>query len=109
MGPDHMHGGIVRAGHQRLTDGSVLRVDIERGRWVGRLYTPELELKTQVVGSDAQVHAWVDSIAAQQSRVSLPAVRRDHDEPGRSVVTKPESPRIPDGADWPGLAPPFAT
>jgi len=62
-------GITVRTGHQRLPDGSVLRVDNERGRWVGRLYTPELNVKTQIVGGDAQVHAWADSIAAQRSRV----------------------------------------
>jgi hypothetical protein len=45
-------------GHHRLVDGSLLRVDIELGRWVGSLYTPDMRVKTQIVGSDVEVHAW---------------------------------------------------
>jgi hypothetical protein len=41
-----------------------VRVDIELGRWVGTLYTPEMKVKIQIVGSDAKVHAWADKIAA---------------------------------------------
>jgi hypothetical protein len=37
---------------------------MELGRWVGRLFTPEMTLEAQVVGSDAEVHAWADKIAA---------------------------------------------
>ena len=29
-------GTAMRTGHYRFSDGSVLRVDFERGRWVGR-------------------------------------------------------------------------
>jgi hypothetical protein len=54
----------MRTGHHRLTDGSLLRVDFEMGRWVGRLYTQDMTIKAQVVGSDDQVHAWADKIAA---------------------------------------------
>lgn len=50
-------------GHHRQPDGSVLRVDYEAGRWVGSLYTPGLELKAQVIGSDREVHDWADRIA----------------------------------------------
>lgn len=53
----------MRTGHHRQPDGSVLRVDYEAGHWVGSLYTPELELKTQVIGSDREVHDWADRIA----------------------------------------------
>ena len=42
----------MRTGHHRLADGSLLRVDIELGRWLGRLYTPDMRIKTQIVGSD---------------------------------------------------------
>jgi hypothetical protein len=42
----------------------VLRVDFEMGRWVGTLYAPSLKIKTQIVGSDAQVHAWAAGLAA---------------------------------------------
>lgn len=52
----------MRTGHHRLADGSLLRVDIEWGRWVGSIYTPDLRVKTQIVGSDAVVHAWADRV-----------------------------------------------
>lgn len=54
-------------GHYRLVDGSLLRVDVELGRWVGRLYTPAMEVKTQIRGSTANVHAWANAIAARHS------------------------------------------
>jgi hypothetical protein len=57
-------GTAMRTGHYRFPDGSVLRVDFERGRWVGTLYAPSLTIKTQIVGSDREVHAWAVSLAA---------------------------------------------
>jgi hypothetical protein len=57
-------GTAMRTGHYRFRDGSVLRVDFEMGRWVGTLYAPSLTIKTQIVGSDAQVHAWAAGLAA---------------------------------------------
>jgi hypothetical protein len=42
----------------------VLRVDFEMGRWVGTLYAPSMMVKTQIIGSDAQVHAWAARLAA---------------------------------------------
>lgn len=57
-------GHAMSTGHQRLIDGSLLRIDIEMGRWVGRVYTPQMKVKTQIVGTDAEVHAWADRIAA---------------------------------------------
>jgi hypothetical protein len=66
-GPRPRHQGYtmstistMRTGHHRLADGSLLRVDIELGRWVGSLYTRDLRVKTRVVGSDIEVHAWAD-------------------------------------------------
>jgi hypothetical protein len=53
---------MMRTGHHRLADGSLLRVDIELGRWVGSLYTRDMRVKTRVVGSDVEVHAWADSM-----------------------------------------------
>ncbi|HEX7322875.1 MAG TPA: hypothetical protein VF299_08075 [Mycobacterium sp.] len=53
----------MRTGHHRQPDGSVVRVDLEMGHWVGSLYTPEMNLKTQFVGSDLEVHAWAVRIA----------------------------------------------
>ena len=50
----------MRTGHHRLPDGSLLRVDIELGRWVGSLYTADMRVKTQIVGGDVEVHAWAD-------------------------------------------------
>jgi hypothetical protein len=58
------HRVIRRTGHHRRPDGSLVRVDTELGRWVGTLYSPEMTVKIQIVGSDAEVHAWADKIAA---------------------------------------------
>jgi hypothetical protein len=57
-------GIVTRIGHCRLPNGSVLRVDFEMGRWVGTLYAPSMTVKTQIVGSDAEVHAWAARLAA---------------------------------------------
>ena len=57
-------GTAMRTGHYRFSDGSVLRVDFERGRWVGTLYAPSMTIKSQIVGSDAEVHAWAAGLAA---------------------------------------------
>ena len=54
---------LVRTGHHRQPDGSVVRVDIEMGRWVGSLYTPQMKLKAQLVGSYPEVHAWAAKIS----------------------------------------------
>jgi hypothetical protein len=53
----------MRTGHHRQPDGSVVRVDIEMGRWVGSLYTPELKIQTRIIGSELEVHAWADRIS----------------------------------------------
>jgi hypothetical protein len=58
------HAILMHTGHYRLADGSLLRVDVELGRFVGRLYNPELNVKRRIHGSEAKVHAWVDEIAA---------------------------------------------
>ncbi|MGB9222735.1 hypothetical protein [Mycobacterium sp.] len=60
----------MRTGHQRLANGSLLRVDIELGRWVGSLYTPDMQLKQQIVGSDIDVHAWADRRAPRSNETS---------------------------------------
>jgi len=57
-------GIATHIGHHRLPDGGVLRVDFEMGRWVGTLYAPSMTIKTQIIGSDAQVHAWAARLAA---------------------------------------------
>jgi hypothetical protein len=57
-------GTAMRTGHHRLPDGSVLRVDFEMGRWVGTLYAASMTIKTQIVGRDAEVHAWAAGLAA---------------------------------------------
>jgi hypothetical protein len=54
----------MSTGHHRLPDGSLVRIDIELGRWVGRLYTPDMSVTAQIVGTDAEVHAWADTFAA---------------------------------------------
>ena len=57
-------GTAMHTGQYRLPDGGVLRVDFEMGRWAGTLYAPSMAIKTQMVGSDAQVHAWAAGLAA---------------------------------------------
>jgi hypothetical protein len=54
----------MSTGHRRLANGWLVRVDIELGRWVGTLYTPEMTVKTLAVGSEAEVRAWADRIVA---------------------------------------------
>jgi hypothetical protein len=54
----------MSTGHHRLADGSLVRVDFERGHWVGRLYTPDMRVKSQIHGSDAEVHAWANAFVA---------------------------------------------
>jgi hypothetical protein len=58
------HAIHTHTGHYRLADGSLLRVDFELDRFVGTLYTPGISVKSQIRGSAAEVHAWVDEIAA---------------------------------------------
>jgi hypothetical protein len=44
-------------GHERSVDGSLLRVDFERGiGWVATHYDPSLHVIQQVRGSDEEVH-----------------------------------------------------
>jgi hypothetical protein len=57
-------GTAMRTGHHRFPNGSVLRVDLEKGRWVGTLYAPSMTIMRQIVGSRAEVHAWAAGIAA---------------------------------------------
>jgi hypothetical protein len=52
----------MKTGHHRLADGSLLRVDIEFGRWVGSLYTRNMRVEKRIVGSDVEVHAWADRV-----------------------------------------------
>jgi hypothetical protein len=74
-GGDPLHEGYamntistMRTGHHRLADGSLLRVDIEAGRWVGSLYTPDMRVKTRIVCSYSEIHAWAErrAIRAKQ-------------------------------------------
>jgi hypothetical protein len=52
------------AGHRRLCDGSVLRLDFELGRWVGCHYRPNLTVGAMVRGRLDEVAAVLDSWAA---------------------------------------------
>jgi len=54
----------MRTGHRRLPDGHLLRIDVESDRWVATLFNPDLTVRSQFVGSDAEVHAWAARIAA---------------------------------------------
>jgi hypothetical protein len=44
-------------GHIRQPNGSLIRLDIESGHYVGRYYAPDRHVKARVVGSLAHVQA----------------------------------------------------
>jgi len=46
---------FTRAGHYRVADGSLIRVDRELGRWVGTDYAPDLAVRHRVVGTQDRV------------------------------------------------------
>jgi hypothetical protein len=60
----------TRTGHRRLADGLLFRIDIELGRWVGNLYARDMRVKTRVVGSDVEVHAWADRVEQRNKLAS---------------------------------------
>jgi hypothetical protein len=42
-------------GHRRLANGCLARLDVEMGRYVGRLYAPDLTVREVVVGTQEHV------------------------------------------------------
>jgi hypothetical protein len=46
---------MTHPGHRRLADGSLIRLDIEGGQYVGRLYTPHLTVGKVVIGTQQYV------------------------------------------------------
>jgi hypothetical protein len=46
---------LNRPGHIRAADGSVVRLDVEMGKYVGRYYWPDLSVRAVVYGSLAEV------------------------------------------------------
>jgi hypothetical protein len=46
---------MTRTGHQHLPDGTLLRIDIENGRYVGRRYDVNLHVLREVIGSHEHV------------------------------------------------------
>jgi hypothetical protein len=60
----------MRTGHRRLPDGLLLRGDKELGRWVESLYARDMRVKTRVVGSDVEVHAWADRVEQRNKLAS---------------------------------------
>ena len=57
-------GQPMSTGHYRLADGSLVRVDIELGAWVGRLYAADMKVKDRVRGTNAEIRAWLNAVAA---------------------------------------------
>jgi hypothetical protein len=47
---------MTQPGHQRLTHGCLARIDIELGRYVGRLYAPDMTVREVVVGTREDVN-----------------------------------------------------
>jgi hypothetical protein len=65
-------------GHERARDGTLLRVDCERGiGWVATRYDPSLRVTQQVRGSDEEVHR----VAARWAQGSKELVRGDQARP----------------------------
>jgi len=51
-------------GHRRLANGSLLRLDFERGNYVGRLYTADLTVEKVFAAASIgevsrQMHTWI--------------------------------------------------
>lgn len=46
---------MTRPGHHRLADGSLVRLDIEGGQYVGRFYTAHLTVRRVVIGTQEYV------------------------------------------------------
>jgi hypothetical protein len=46
---------MTHPGHHRLADGSLLRLDIEHGRYIGRLSTRDLTVRKVVIGTQEYV------------------------------------------------------
>ena len=46
-----------RTGRIRRIDGSVIRLDFERGHYVGTFYAPDRHIKAQAMGSLAEVRS----------------------------------------------------
>jgi hypothetical protein len=46
---------MTHPGHRRRADGSLTRLDIEHGQYVGRLYTPHLTVRKVVTGTQEYV------------------------------------------------------
>ena len=48
-----------RTGHVRTIDGGVVRVDLERGRWVATRYSACHIVTEQLYGGDVEIHEQV--------------------------------------------------
>ena len=46
-----------RTGHIRRIDGSVVRLDFERDRYVGTFYAPDMHIRAQAMGSLNEVRS----------------------------------------------------
>jgi len=52
-------------GHWRMPNGWLIRVDVMGGKWVACQLDPALQVRTQVKGTDEQVHL----VACQWARI----------------------------------------
>ena len=62
---------LNRTGHQKLSDGSVLRIDAELGRYVASFYNSDITLRAYRCGTldamKAVVAGWADAFEASQA------------------------------------------
>ena len=52
---------LADTGHIRLSDGSVIRLDVECGHYVGTYYRPDMTTRSRVAGSLHHVQAVIET------------------------------------------------
>ena len=64
---------LTHTGHIRLSDGSVIRLDIESGHYVGTYYRPDMTTRSRVAGSLDRVQASIQAWQQDQSHNRIKA------------------------------------
>ena len=52
---------LTHTGHIRFNDGSVIRLDIESGHYVGTYYRPDMTTRSRVIGNLNRVRTRIDA------------------------------------------------
>jgi hypothetical protein len=64
---------LTHTGHIRLSDGSVIRLDIESGHYVGTYYRPDMTTRSRVTGNLNRVQASMEAWQQNQSHNRIQA------------------------------------